>query len=106
MHEELASLAIVIRKTFCAETALGTLLVVGERREAALRRFPWTFAEGVRLVICTTDRVAQSHIAVLLKVRERSFGRVDGYVSEIGAAQALQLSVEIREIAPLKERIV
>jgi hypothetical protein len=38
-------------------------------------------------------------MAVLLEMRERTFGCVDRYVSEVGASQALKLGVEVREIA-------
>ena len=40
--EELTGLAVMVREAFSAQAALGALLDIFERREAALRRFPRT----------------------------------------------------------------
>jgi hypothetical protein len=43
---------------------------------------------------------------VLLEVSKRTLGCVDWDVRKVGAAEALQLCVQVREVAALKQRIV
>ena len=45
-------------------------------------------------------------MAVLLEMVERAFRRVDRDVGEVGAAEPLQLRVEVGEVAALQQRIV
>ena len=104
--EELPRLAVVIGKAFGAQPALGALLDIGKRREAALRGFARAFAERVRLVIDAPDRIAHRHVAVLLEMGERAFRRIDRNMGEVRAAEPLQLGIEIGEIAALQQRIV
>jgi len=60
--EELARLAVVIGKACRAQPDLLAFLGFGKRPEAALRRFPRTFPERVRLVVHPVDRIAHRHI--------------------------------------------
>ena len=43
---------------------------------------------------------------VLLEMMERAFRRIDRNVREVRTAEALQLSVEIREVAALQKRVI
>ena len=52
-------------------------------------------AEGIRLVVGAPDWIAQGHVAVLLKMRERAFGRIDRDVREVWTAEPLNLRVEV-----------
>ena len=45
-------------------------------------------------------------MTVLLEVRDRALGRVDGQVGEVGAAQPLELGVEVGEVPALQQRVV
>ena len=46
------------------------------------------------------------HVTVLLEVSNGALRRVDGKVREVRSAEALQLGVEIGEVAALEQRIV
>src|ERR1700738_4871104 len=100
--EELPRLAIVVSETFRAQPAFRALFDIGKWREAAVRGFPGTLAERVRLVIHVPDRITHSHMPILLEMVKRAFRRVDGNVREIRAAQTLELGIEIREVAALQ----
>ena len=45
-------------------------------------------------------------MSVLLKVVKRALGRIDRNVSKVRAAQPLELSIEIRKVAALQQRII
>ncbi len=61
---------------------------------------------GVRFVVGAALGVAHGHVSVLLEVVERAAGRVHRQVREVGGAEALQLRVEVAEVAALKQGIV
>ena len=46
------------------------------------------------------------HVAILLEVVEGTFGRVDRKMREVRPAKALQLGVEIGEVATLQKRVI
>src|ERR1700754_4857200 len=95
--EELPRLAVVIGKALGAQPALGALLDVRKRHKTALGGFTRAFAERIRLVIHTANRIAHRHVTVLLEVVERALRRIDRDVGEIRAAEPLQLGIEIGE---------
>jgi hypothetical protein len=62
--------------------------------------------ERVRLVVDPALGNEHLHVAVALLVGERALRRVHRQLVEIGRAQPRQLGVEVREQAPLEQRVV
>ena len=104
---ELARLAVVVGKAFRPQPHLLALLLGREMigsRAAGDSRGP--SPERIRLVVHAADGIAHGHVAILLEMVERTFRRIDREMREIGAAEPLQLRVEIGEVAALQQRIV
>ena len=104
--EELPRLAVVVGEALGTQPDLLPFLRLGERPEPALRRFARAFSERIRLIVHATDRIAHRHMPILLEMVERTLWRVDRNVSEIGAAEPLQLRIQVGEVAALKQRVV
>jgi hypothetical protein len=45
-------------------------------------------------------------VPVLLEMRDRALGRVDRQLGEVGAAQPLELGVQVGEVPALQQRVV
>src|ERR1700761_4128011 len=61
-------LTIMVCEALCPQTAFRPLFYIGKGNKPPLRRFAWTFAERVGLVVYVADRIAHGHMAVLLKM--------------------------------------
>jgi hypothetical protein len=64
--EELARLAVMISEAFGPQPYFRAFFDLREGAETALRTFPRSFAEGIRLVVHPPDGIAHCHVAVLL----------------------------------------
>ncbi|VTZ63650.1 conserved hypothetical protein [Sinorhizobium medicae] len=104
--EELPCLTVMVGEAFSADAELRSLLLRSKVSEAFDGRLARSLAPGIGLVVRAPDRVAHGHVAVLLKVMEGTFRRVDRKVGEIRAAEPLQLGVQIGEVASLQQWIV
>ena len=90
-----------------ADPLLGPGLGRREGREPTGGVLAWpAVGPRVGLVVDATDRVGHRHVAVLLEVGDRALRGVDREVREVRAAEALQLGVEVREVAALQQRVV
>ena len=106
---ELPRLAIMIGETLRPDPLLGTVLDRGDTDETLGRVFARTTlfgAPAIGLVIGPTLGIAHRHMPVLLEMGHRAFGRIDGDMRKVGAAQPLELRIEIGEIATLQQRII
>ena len=113
--EEQPRLAIMVGETRGADAKFVALLVfprptrkAGKAGHRAFARAAVLagFVQAVRLVIAPTLRHFALHMPVALEIHHRAFGRIDRQLVEIGAAQPLQLRVEIAEQPALQQRIV
>ncbi len=112
---ELARLAVVIGEGLAALAQLGTGDRGGVAGEATLGAGarPARFAvvvqiarPAVGLVVDPPLGAGHRHVAVLLEIADRAFGCVDRDMREVGAAEALELGIEIGEIAALEQRVL
>jgi len=99
----------VIGESFRAHALLWPIGGFGIARKAARRILARPALRGspaIGFIIRAALGVAHGHVPILLEMRHRAFRRIDRDVREVGAAQPLDLRVEVREVAPLQQRIV
>ena len=105
---ELPRLAVVVGERLRAHALLGAADLFGVAFEPNLGVFTRAaiVAPAVRLIVHTTLWVVHRHMAVLLKMVERAFRRVDRNMGEVRPAKAFDLRVEVREVPPLQQRVI
>lgn len=96
----------IVEDGFDEGVRLLTALLRVEMPVSRKGRLARSFTKGIRLIVHPADRIAHRHVPVLLEMREGTLRRIDWEMSEIRAAETLQLRVEIGKVAALKQRIV
>ena len=101
-------LTVVVGKSFRADAYLFALDGCWKALEAERRIFTRTTlgTPTIGLVIGAALRVDHRHMPVLLKMHHRAARRVDRKLSKIRTSKPLQLSIEIREVPTMQQRIV
>ena len=101
-------LTVVVGKSFRADAHLFAFDGCWKALEAERRIFTRTTlgTPTIGLVIGAALRVDHRHMPVLLKMHHRAARRVDRKLSKIRTSKPLQLSIEIREVPTMQQRIV
>src|SRR5690606_31332529 len=102
---ELPRLAVMIGKSLRAHSNLIAGNRFGKAGKAGLGVFTWADTPAVWFIVNAPDRVAHSHVAVLLKMCHWTFRRIDRDMGKIRAAKTFQLRIEVGKIASLQSRV-
>src|SRR5580704_16884086 len=104
---EKSCLGVMVGKEFSSYAKFAPILMLCERLKPSRRVLARPIGcEAVGLVIDAAFRHIHAHMSVALKVRERTFGRVNGNLGKLGTAEPLKLRIQVRKETTLHQRVV